>query len=65
MTQPGPIARRFVQTLADGENIEEVYLVIDKQLRANRNGNLFLQLDLRDRTRGRRGRADDEDALFI
>jgi 3'-5' exoribonuclease len=42
--------RRFVQQLADGDNIEEVYLVADKQLRANRNGNLFIQLDLRDRT---------------
>jgi 3'-5' exoribonuclease len=50
MIQPGPIARRFVQGLSDGENIEEIYLVLDKQLRANRNGNLFLQLDLRDRT---------------
>src|SRR5262245_23302953 len=46
-TAPG---RRFIQQLADGDNIEEVYLVADKQLRANRNGNLFLQLDLRDRT---------------
>jgi 3'-5' exoribonuclease len=27
-----------------------VYLVTDKQLRANRNGNLYLQLELRDRT---------------
>jgi 3'-5' exoribonuclease len=42
--------RRFVQQLADGENIEEVYLVTDKQLRANRNGNLYLQMELRDRT---------------
>ena len=42
--------RRFVQALADGDNVEEVYLVVDKQLRANRNGNLFLQLELRDRT---------------
>ena len=42
--------RRFVQQLADGENIEEVYLVTDKQLRANRNGNLYLQIELRDRT---------------
>jgi 3'-5' exoribonuclease len=45
-----PPARRFVQQLADGDSVEEVYLVVDKQLRANRNGNLFLQLDLRDRT---------------
>jgi 3'-5' exoribonuclease len=44
------MARRFVQQLADGDSIEEVYLVVDKQLRANRNGNLYLQMDLRDRT---------------
>src|SRR5919109_1284264 len=49
MTGPAP-TRRFVQQLADGDAVEEVYLVVDKQLRANRNGNLFLQLDLRDRT---------------
>src|SRR5581483_1468272 len=42
--------RYFVQNLADGDQVEEVYLVADKQLRANRNGNLYLQLDLRDRT---------------
>jgi 3'-5' exoribonuclease len=42
--------RRFVKQLADGEPIEEVYLVTDKQLRANRNGNLYLQVDLADRT---------------
>ena len=42
--------RRFVQQMADGETIEDVYLVTDKQLRANRNGNLYLQLELRDRT---------------
>jgi 3'-5' exoribonuclease len=51
-----PAARRCVQTLADGENIEEVYLVVEKQLRANRNGNLFLQLELRDRTGSISGR---------
>jgi 3'-5' exoribonuclease len=42
--------RRFVQQMADGETIEETYLVSDKQLRANRNGNLYLQVELRDRT---------------
>jgi 3'-5' exoribonuclease len=42
--------RRYVQQLADGDNVEEVFLVTDKQLRANRNGNLYLQLELRDRT---------------
>jgi 3'-5' exoribonuclease len=44
------MARKFVQQFADGDSIEEVYLVVDKQLRANRNGNLYLQLDIRDRT---------------
>src|SRR5262245_45751626 len=44
------MSRRFVRQLADGEGVEEVYLVADKQVRANRNGNLYLQLDLRDRT---------------
>jgi 3'-5' exoribonuclease len=42
--------RRYVQRFADGDNIEEVLLVTEKQLRANRNGNLYLQLELRDRT---------------
>jgi 3'-5' exoribonuclease len=50
MSSQSATSRRFVQSLADGDNIEEVYLVIDKQLRANRNGNLFIQLELRDRT---------------
>ena len=47
MTTP---KRRFVEDLTDGEAIDEVYLVSEKQLRANRNGNLYLQLQLRDRT---------------
>src|SRR5436190_11139721 len=44
------MSRRFVQELADGEAVEDVFLVSDKQLRANRNGNLYIQVDLRDRT---------------
>jgi 3'-5' exoribonuclease len=44
------MARRFIQHLADGDAFDDVYLVMDKQLRANRNGNLYLQLELRDRT---------------
>ncbi len=44
------MSRRYVQHLADGDSVEEVYLVGDKQLRANRQGNLYLQLELRDRT---------------
>ncbi len=48
--------RRFIHTLADGDNVEEVYLVTEKQLRANRNGNLYLQVELRDRTGAISGR---------
>src|SRR6516164_5168644 len=44
------MGRRFVLEMTDGDTIEEVYLVSDKQLRANRNGNLYLQVELRDRT---------------
>jgi 3'-5' exoribonuclease len=44
------MSRRFVQHMTDGDTIEEVYLISDKQLRANRNGNLYLQVELRDRT---------------
>jgi 3'-5' exoribonuclease len=42
--------RRFVEELTDGENLDEIYLATEKQLRANRNGNLYLQLMLRDRS---------------
>jgi len=44
------MSRRFVEQLAEGESIEDVFLVADKQLRPNRNGNLYLQVELRDRT---------------
>ena len=47
---PKLMTRRSVQLLADGESLDEVYLVTDKQLRANKNGNLYLQVELRDRT---------------
>src|SRR4051795_5753655 len=44
------MSRRFVKQFGDGDSLDDVYLVTDKQLRANRNGNLYLQLELRDRT---------------
>lgn len=50
------MSRRFVDQLRDGDNLDEVYLVTDKQLRANRNGNPYLLLELRDRTGGIQGR---------
>ncbi|MFO0917750.1 MAG: HD domain-containing protein [Planctomycetaceae bacterium] len=44
------MARRYVQELKDGDVVEEVYLVAEKQLRANRNAALYLSVDLRDKT---------------
>src|SRR3954454_16719071 len=44
------MSRRCVQQLADGETVEEIYLVSDRQVRANKNGAPYLQVDLRDRT---------------
>src|SRR3990172_10281432 len=44
------MARRYINQLANGETLDEVFLVADKQLRANRAGNLYLQVDLRDKT---------------
>src|SRR5438105_4188987 len=44
------MSRRYVKQLADGDSVDEVYVVSDKQMRANRQGNLYLQIELRDRT---------------
>jgi 3'-5' exoribonuclease len=59
------MSRRMIQQLADNENLEEVYLVADKQMRANRNGNLYLQVELRDRSGAITARLwNASDALF-
>lgn len=42
--------RQFVNQLGEGSQVSEVYQLIDKQLRPNRQGNLYLQLRLSDRT---------------
>ena len=42
--------RRFVSQLAHNEQIHQAFLASDKQLRPNRNGNLYLQLELSDRS---------------
>jgi 3'-5' exoribonuclease len=42
--------RRYVNQLGEREPVDQVFLVADKQLRVNRNGNLFLQLRLSDKT---------------
>lgn len=44
------MSRLFVNTLADSQSVDEVYLLSDKQLRANRAGGLYLLAQLRDRT---------------
>ena len=46
------MTRRYVEQLRDGDNLDDVYLITDKQIRANRNGNQYLLLELRDRTGG-------------
>lgn len=40
--------RQNVNTLADGHTVDEVYLLADKQLRANRNAETYLLSQLRD-----------------
>jgi len=50
------MSRRFVQHLGDGESIDEVFLVTEKQLRANKKGDLYIQVELRDRTGSISGR---------
>ncbi len=42
--------RRFVRDFGDGDEVDEVFLVSEKQLRTNRNGNLYLQVRLTDRS---------------
>jgi len=44
------MSRRFINQLGERESIDQVFLVSEKQLRANRNGNLYLQLRLTDKT---------------
>lgn len=44
------MTRRYVNQLSNGDSVDESYLVADKQLRANRQGNLYLHLELRDKT---------------
>lgn len=42
--------RRYINQLGEHESVDQVFLVSDKQLRTNRNGNLYLQLRLSDRS---------------
>lgn len=42
--------RRFVSQFGHNEQVKQVFIASDKQLRPNRNGNLYLQLELSDRS---------------
>jgi len=44
------MSRRYVSQFGHQEAVNEILLVSDKQLRPNRNGNLYLQMELSDRT---------------
>lgn len=44
------MTRTYVTDLSDGSNVNEVFLLADKQLRANRNADLYLLAQLRDKT---------------
>ena len=44
------MTRRFINEFAPQETVNEVFLASDKQLRSNRQGSLYLQVQLRDRT---------------
>jgi len=44
------MSRRFVSQLAHQESVNEIFLASEKQLRPNRSGNLYLQVELSDRS---------------
>lgn len=44
------MSRRFLNQLGDGDPVDDIFLLTDKQLRANRNANLYLLTSLRDAT---------------
>ncbi len=48
--------RRFIHQLGPQEHVDQVFLVSQKQLRSNKNGNLYLQVELSDRTGSISGR---------
>ena len=44
------MSRQSVYDLKDGQSVDEVFLLTEKQLRANRNADLYLLASLRDKT---------------
>ena len=43
-------ARRYISQLGERENVNDIFVVTEKQLRPNKNGNLYLLMRLSDRT---------------
>lgn len=44
------MSRRFISQFGEREKIDDVFVVTEKQLRPNKNGNLYLMMRLSDRT---------------
>ncbi len=64
----GSVSRRFVTELGAQAAVDQVFLATHKQLRPNRNGQLYLQVELADRSGSITGRmwnaSDDEYGAF-
>lgn len=43
-------SRRYISQLGERENIDDIFVLTEKQLRPNKNGNLYLLMRLSDRT---------------
>jgi 3'-5' exoribonuclease len=48
--------RRYIRQFADGDTFDDIFLVTDKQVKINRQGQPFLQVELRDRSGALMGR---------
>ncbi len=44
------MTRRYINQLRDNEKVEEIFRISEKQLRPNKNGNLYLQCNFSDKT---------------
>lgn len=44
------MGRQEVQDLRDGDTVDEIFLLVEKQLRANRNADMYLLATVRDKT---------------
>lgn len=44
------MTRKYINQIKENDRVEEIYRLTDKQLRPNKNGNLYLQFNLSDKT---------------